>query len=213
VSDIGSFPTITKEHYLTLSKSDRFIYLAMRHPLNILFGYFTIFMYSFCFRSFVHSAKKHWDCGLALLLHFGFATLLLLKGGWQATFLTLIIPHFIACALGSYLFYVQHNFPGVVFRLHHHWQYDFAALKSTSYLTMNPIMTWFSGSIGLHHVHHLNSRIPFYRLREAMQGMPELQNPPTTTLKIKDIKSCLRLKVWDSTQSCMIDERELKTLL
>lgn len=210
VTDIGSYATITKEQYLTLSKSEKFVYLAMRHPLNILLGYLTIFMYSFCINSIVMSPKKHLDCGLALFLHLSFGVTLTWFGGWQALVLTLFIPHFIACGLGSYLFYVQHNFPGAEFRLLSSWDYAHAATFSTSFFRMNPIMNWFTGNIGYHHVHHLNSRIPFYRLKETLKTMPELDNVKTTSFSPKNIYGCLRLKLWDPETNQMIALRDLK---
>jgi len=209
VSDIGSFPTITKQQFLKLSKKEKFIYLALRHPLNIALGYLTIFAYSFTINSFIKSTRKHWDCGIAILFHGVFGAVLFLNGGWLSLLLTLLVPHFIACGLGSYLFYVQHNFPAASFKLMNDWRYDYAALNSTSYFVMNPVMKWFTGSIGLHHVHHLNARIPFYRLDEAMRSMPELNTTATTSFKLTDVASCLRLKLWDDAQQKMIGLKEL----
>ncbi len=68
---------------------------------------------------------------------------------------------------------------------------------TVNFATKNKIMNWFTGDIGYHHVHHLNHQIPFYRLREAMAGITEMQKPLTTSLSPKDIAACLRLKVWD----------------
>lgn len=210
VSDIGSFPTITYEQYLTLEKKDRFLYLALRHPINIMLGYISIFMFSFCINSIIKSPKKHLDCGIALIVHFGFGTILFLNGGIEALLLTLIIPHFVACLLGSYLFYVQHNFPEAVFKLQTDWNYEYAALSSTSYFKMNRIMRWFTGDIGFHHVHHLNSRIPFYRLEETMKAMPELKDVQETSFRPRDIYNSLRLKVWDTNTNRLIGLREMK---
>ncbi len=210
VSDIGSFSTITKQEFLELPKSKKNIYLAMRHPVNILFGYLTIFMYSFCLNSIINSTRKHLDCGVALLVHFLFGGVLVYFGGWIALFLTLIIPHFIAFGLGSYLFYVQHNFPGVEFKLLSKWDYAHAATYSTSYFKMNPVMKWFTGNIGYHHIHHLNSRIPFYRLEETLKSMPELNNVKIITFNPKNIYECLRLKLWDTDKNRMIGLSELK---
>jgi omega-6 fatty acid desaturase (delta-12 desaturase) len=106
--------------------------------------------------------------------------------------------------LGSYLFYAQHNFPGVVFRNNVDWSYTDAALESSSYMAMNPFLEWVTANIGYHHIHHLNSRIPFYRLPEAMAKIPELQTAKVTTLKPSDIIACLRLKLWDPTQNKMV---------
>lgn len=204
VSDVGSFPTITKQEFEALSKADKRKYLAARHPLNIVLGYLTIFMFSFCVNSIVISPKKHLDCGIALLLHMVFAGFLFWAGGTTAVVLTLILPHWLACMTGSYLFYAQHNFPDATFKLREAWDYEYAATQSSSFFKMNPVMNWFTGNIGYHHVHHLNSRIPFYRLKEAMDGIPELQTVGVTTFKIKDITAALRLKVWDPEKGKLV---------
>jgi omega-6 fatty acid desaturase (delta-12 desaturase) len=72
-------------------------------------------------------------------------------------------------------------------------------------------MKWFTGNIGYHHVHHLNSRVPFYRLEEAMKSMPELDNVPITSFSLKNVLGCLRLKVWDPDTNKMIGHRELRS--
>jgi omega-6 fatty acid desaturase (delta-12 desaturase) len=112
--------------------------------------------------------------------------------------------------LGAYLFYAQHNFPGVSFRTNKDWNYAKAALESSSYMKMNPVMQWVTANIGYHHVHHLNAKIPFYRLPEAMEKLPELQEVKTTTLQIRDIVACLKLKVWDPEENRMVTMKELQ---
>jgi acyl-lipid omega-6 desaturase (Delta-12 desaturase) len=69
-------------------------------------------------------------------------------------------------------------------------------------------MRWFTGNIGYHHVHHLNPKIPFYRLPEAMVAIPELQAPVTTSLRPRDIVACLRLKLWDPVTEQHISWRQ-----
>jgi len=124
--------------------------------------------------------------------------------GWQALLLTQLIPHFIACAVGSYMFYAQHNFPDVSFNDAAGWTYEKAAMESSSFMRTNRIMAWFTGNIGYHHIHHLNARIPFYRLPEVLKKIPELQTPKTTSLNPMEIIRCLRLKVWDVESQRMI---------
>jgi hypothetical protein len=106
------------------------------------------------------------------------------------------------------LFYAQHNFPGARFPNRAGWDYVAAALDSSSYLRMNPVMHWLTGNIGYHHVHHLNARIPFYRLPEAMAGIEELQSPGTTSLHPCDIYRCLRLKLWDPERERLVSFQE-----
>jgi omega-6 fatty acid desaturase (delta-12 desaturase) len=82
-------------------------------------------------------------------------------------------------------------------------------MESSSFMKTNPVMAWFTANIGYHHVHHLNSRIPFYRLPEALRGMPELQAVTTTSLHPVEIFRCLRLKVWDVEAQRMVSLRHL----
>jgi len=195
-SHIGSYPIMTRDQFKDSSRGERIKYLFMRHPLTILFGYFTVFLFGLVINPFYNSQRKHFDCLLALLLHLTIAAALVYWFGWVALLLTVLVPRFLACAMGSYLFYAQHNFPGVTFKDKSGWTYEGAALESSSYLATNPVMAWFTGNIGYHHIHHLNHRIPFYRLPEVYRAIPELQQAKTTSLHPFEIFRCLRLKVW-----------------
>ena len=208
-SNIGSFPIMTKEQFVNSSRSNRFYYLFMRHPLTILFGYLSVFLYGMTIYPFFSSPREHFDCLLALLAHIAAGVLLVCFFGWPALLLALIIPRFIACAMGSYLFYAQHNFPGVSFTDKAGWTYEKAALESSSYLKTSLLMGWFTANIGYHHIHHLNAKVPFYRLPELFRNVPELQKPTTTSLALPDIIRCLRLKVWCVETQSMVGVRGL----
>ncbi len=208
-SHIGSFPIMTRAQFERATASDRRIYLAMRHPLTILFGYLTMFLFGMCINPFLNDPKKHYDCLIALLVHVAIGATLLIFCGWQQLLLTQTIPHFITYAIGSYLFYAQHNFPGVSLNEKAGWTYEKAALESSSFMKTSPIMGWFTANIGYHHIHHLNAKIPFYRLPEVIRAIPELQNPRTTSLLPWDIARCLRLKVWDVNLQRMVGFREM----
>ena len=203
-SSIGSFPIVTKKKFQTLSSTEKRIYLFIRHPLSILFSYLFAFIFGTCIRSFIASPTRHWDSLIALVLHYGLIIGLFLTIGWQLTVLGFLLPIVIAHALGSYLFYAQHNFPGVTFEDKNGWTYIKAALQSSSYMKMNPVMKWFTANIGYHHIHHVNARIPFYRLPEAYQKLPELQNAKETSLSPIEIFRCFQLKVWDTEKRKMV---------
>jgi acyl-lipid omega-6 desaturase (Delta-12 desaturase) len=208
-ANIGSFPIMTREQYQKSSTGIRFVYLFMRHPLMMLFGYFFVFLFGMVILPFFQSPRKHYDCLLAFLLHLAFAVMLVVMFGWLALTLTLLLPMFIASALGAYLFYVQHNFPGVTFNDQAGWTFEKAALESSSHLKTGPLMSWFTANIGYHHIHHLNHRIPFYRLPEIYRAIPELQKAKTTSLHPRDIFRCLRLKVWCVETQRMVGVRGL----
>jgi len=210
ITGIGSYPTICKERYLKLTKSEQRMYLINRHPLTILLGYFTLFIYWLNLKSFVQSPGKHLDSLAALLFHFAAGTMIWLTFGMATFFISWFFPFLLAFGMGSYLFYCQHNFPGAQFRENQDWKYDHAALNSTSCMTMNPLMHWITGNIGYHHIHHLNSRIPFYRLKEVMYSMPELKNVSTTNWHPLEMIRCFRLKLWDADRQEMITLSQLK---
>ncbi|MBX2906919.1 MAG: fatty acid desaturase [Taibaiella sp.] len=209
-ASIGSYPIMTRQKFMEASKMERFGYLAVRHPINMFFAYFTTFMYGMCVQSFLSSPRRHWDSLAVLILHYTIAIFLFFKFGWLTWFLTFFLPFFLSHMLGAYLFYAQHNFPGVTFKRNADWTYTHAALESSSFMDLNPFMQWVTANIGFHHIHHLNSKIPFYRLPEAMAAIPELQTAKVTTLKPSDIVACLRLKVWDADQNRMIGFDEMK---
>ncbi len=208
-SHIGSYPIMTKEQFLKTPPGKRRVYLFIRHPLTISFGYVFMFLYGMCINPFLSHPRKHFDCLVALVVHLTISVALVWYSGWAALVLTQLVPHFIASAIGAYLFYAQHNFPGVSFSDNEGWTYEKAALESSSYLRTGRIMAWFTGNIGYHHVHHLNARIPFYRLPEVLRAIPELQEPKTTSLHPAEIVRCLRLKVWDVDEQRMVGVRGL----
>jgi omega-6 fatty acid desaturase (delta-12 desaturase) len=202
---IGSFPVMTKRQYAQSSWRKRFGYLAVRHPATIAFGYLTMFLYGMCLAPFLREPKEHFDCLVALIVHVAISIALVHYWGWAALILCQTVPHLITFGIGSYLFYAQHNFPGVTFEsTSSGWAYEKAALESSSFMKTSPIMGWFTANIGYHHIHHLNHRIPFYRLPEVLRSVPEVQTPKTTSLSPIDVIRCLRLKVWDADAQEMV---------
>lgn len=209
-SSIGSFPIVTIKKFKSFSRSERNIYLTIRHPLTIAAGYLSAFVWGMCILSLYRNPKKHWDSAISLVLHYAIGITILLTLGWTTFFLGFLIPALISSGLGSYLFYAQHNFPTATFADNEGWTYIGAALKSSSHMKMNPVMRWFTGNIGFHHIHHTNAKIPFYRLREVYKAIPEFHTTKTTSLLPWDIVKCLRMKVWDPKLNRMLTMREIK---
>ena len=90
------------------------------------------------------------------------------------------------------------------------WKYDAAALESSSYMVMNPVMQWFTGNIGFHHIHHLSPRIPNYLLEKCHKENPVLQTNSVLTLR-KSLKSIF-LSLWDEKKKKLVSFRYLKKL-
>ena len=204
-SHVGSYLMVTTEMWKQMKPVERLVYRIYRHPLTILLAYFTVFMYGMCAASFLRNPRKNWDSLVALVVNFAVSGLLVAYAGWEVFLLAYFVPLFVATMAGAYLFYAQHDFPEMHVQPRESWEDTRAALESSSYMKGGPIMHWFTGNIGYHHVHHLNPGIPFYRLPEAMAAIPELQAPlGTTSLHPRDIAACFRAKLWDPAQGCMV---------
>lgn len=208
---MGSFPTISTAMYQQLSSKEKFRYRLLRHPLMIVFGYIPIFLVSFCLWPFFENPKRYWDCGVAAALHISLASVLWTYGGAIGVACSLFVPSIVAFSLGGYIFYAQHNFTDVVLTNNESWNYFDAALQSSSYIRMNGLMRWFTANIGYHHIHHVNPRIPFYNLPQAMSSLTEFQNPRCTSLHPVEIWKCLQLKLWDENLGRMISMREFRS--
>ena len=203
-SNIGSYMMVSTSMWAKMTRRERVLYRAIRHPLTIAFGYVTIFMFGMCVMPFLRAPRKNASALLALVVNLAMTALVVGKLGVVAFVFGYFLPLAIAMAIGAYLFYAQHNFPDMVVQPRESWSFTRAALESSSYMEMGRVMRYFTGNIGYHHVHHLNPLIPFYRLPEAMAQVPELQHAHTTSLRPGDIVRCFSQKVWDPETGHMV---------
>ena len=123
-------------------------------------------------------------------------------GGRSITELVHLPIVLLAGAMGVWLFYVQHTFAGAYWARKENWDAGQAAVVGSSYFDLPRVLHWFTGNIGYHHIHHLASRIPNYRLREAFESSTLLQSAPRLTLWTS-LKS-IRLKLWDEQSQRMV---------
>jgi acyl-lipid omega-6 desaturase (Delta-12 desaturase) len=132
------------------------------------------------------------------------ATMMWLVG--VAPFLRVHIPILVvACSIGGWLFYVQHQFEDT-FWAHEGWTFHGAALYGSSHYDLPGVLRWFTANIGVHHVHHLCSRIPYYRLPEVLRDHPQLAAVGRITL-FQSLR-CVRLVLWDERRQRLISFRE-----
>ena len=114
----------------------------------------------------------------------------------------------VASWVGNWLFYVQHQFDRTGWERNGDWNFHVAALSGSSYFKLPPLLRWFSGNIGLHHVHHLCSRVPNYRLQACVDAAPELDGI-TKTITLRESIGCWRLALWDERERVLVGFREL----
>lgn len=200
---IGSYPVMTPTQLEQATPAARRKYQRRRHPLAIVGGYLTVGIGGLCLEAYRRAPRRHYAGPIALAIHVVGLGLLAWIAGPLTAVLVWVVPLVVDHGFSAYVFYAQHNFPQTRFFETSDWDYTEAALHGSSLLEMGPVMRWITANIGYHHVHHLNHKIPFYRLPRAMAALPELQAPHRTTLRPSDVLACLRLHTWDPEQGRM----------
>jgi omega-6 fatty acid desaturase (delta-12 desaturase) len=205
----GGYPVLTLDEWRRTTPSARFMYRATRHPLSIACGYLTVFILGTGVLPLCRAPRKHVSVLLVFLLHAALVGTVGAYGGSGLALRIVVLPIFVALGVGSYILYAHHNVPGIVYLREEERDHQRAALRGASHFRMGAVMGWLTGNLGLHHAHHLDSRIPFYRLPEAIAAVPELAQAPSTSWHPRDVALNLRLAVWDPDQDRMLTYAEL----
>jgi omega-6 fatty acid desaturase (delta-12 desaturase) len=199
----GDLPTLTVTEYQERSWRGRLAYRLFRNPL-VMFGLGPIFALVVAPRIVPRTARpriKHsvMATNLALVLLVGALCWAL---GWRAYMLVEVPTIMLAGAAGIWLFYVQHQFEDAYWENGENWSYADAALLGSSYLKLPRILQFFSGNIGLHHVHHLSAGIPNYNLQRAHDENPIFHGVPVISLA--DGLRAVKLKLYDERRGRMV---------
>jgi len=199
----GDVWTLTTEEYRSKTRGQKFFYRLYRHPV-MLFVLGPVILFTIWFRFNVKgiSQKERWNLylvnGIILIWCVGLSFLM----GWKA-FLMIQLPIiFIATSVGSWLFYVQHQFEDVIWSHTDNWDYQEMALHGSSFLKTPRIIQWFSGNIGFHHVHHLGPKIPNYNLERCHRENPMFSSVKPVTI-IKGLQT-MRFRLWDENMGRLI---------
>jgi len=206
---VGDILTLTTEEYRVRSWKGRLAYRVVRNPL-VMFGLGPVIAMIVGPRITTRAQRPRLrhsvlltDCSL-LVTAGGLCWLV----GWERLLLVWAPPALLAGSVGIWLFYVQHQFEDAYWQHGDDWSYTDAALSGSSYLRLPRILQFFTGNIGLHHVHHLNARIPNYNLQRAHDENVILQDVPT--LSLGDGLRSVRLKLWDETRGTLVTFREAR---
>jgi len=135
---------------------------------------------------------------------------LLIAFGIEPVLAAILPVLLIASWIGGWLFFVQHQYEGTLWDSAVDWDFHVAAISGSSYYALPRLLRWFTGSIGLHHIHHLCSKIPNYRLQQCLEENPVLEQIGRVTLV--ESLSCLRLALWDEEQRKLVGFRDLRGL-
>ena len=201
----GAVETMTVEEYRAASPLKRLGYRLYRHPL-VLFAFGPAFVFFLQQRLPVGLMKQGWRPWLSAMgTNIGLAlgiTALVWIGGWKPLVFVHLPSLAIAASIGVWLFYVQHQFEQTYWARRGKWELTEAALHGSSHYDLPPILRWMTGNIGVHHVHHVSSRIPFYRLQTVLQDHPELRE--VSRLSLAESIRCVGLTLWDEASQKLI---------
>ncbi len=208
---IGDIDTLTVREFRARSFWGRLRYRLYRHPL-VMFGIGPAYMFVLRHRfplALASGRWRSWISAMATNLAAGavIAALIWLVG--VGPFLVIQLPiTLLAGSIGVWLFYVQHQFEETHWARAGQWSQREAALQGSSYYELPAILRWFTANIGVHHVHHLSSGIPFYRLPRVLRDNPDLRGMSRITLR--QSFACVRLTLWDEAQNRLISFREAR---
>lgn len=204
---IGGIDTITVQEYQALSKWKKLMYRVYRNPLVLLIFGTPIYVIVAQRIPFNQQTKFHenyhtlpvrsiWKSiiltNLAIVAFYGG---LAFFTGFTKILIVYLSILTVAAWIGGWLFYIQHQFEDTYWERSENWSLQEAALMGSSYYELPKVMQWFSGNIGLHHIHHLCSKIPNYKLQDCMDAQPALKD--INRMTFRESLQCVRLKLWD----------------
>ena len=198
----GDVWTMTSEEFCKASKPKRIWYRFFRNPL-VLLCMGPVFLFVVSYR-YPHKGGRRRQKISVVITNAAIAFIIAgasLTIGFKAYALIQFPILFFAGVIGVWLFYIQHQFEGVYWSRHDQWDPVKASIYGSSYYKLPKVIQWFTGNIGLHHIHHLRARIPNYNLQKACDDTELIFDIEPLTLR-KSI-TCLKLKLWDEEKQKM----------
>jgi omega-6 fatty acid desaturase (delta-12 desaturase) len=208
---IGEVDTLTVQEYLARCRWGRLRYRVYRHP-GVMFGLAPAYLFLVQHRLPVGLMRSGWQPWLStgstnLAIAAVIVTMIWLVG--IGPFLLVHLPiMLLAASAGVWLFYVQHQFENTVWAHNDGWNLQEAALHGSSHYALPSLLRWFTANVGIHHIHHLCSRIPYYRLPFVLRDYPDLDGIGRLTL-LQSLR-CVRLALWDEGQQRLVSFREVR---
>ena len=208
---MGDIDTLTVREYRAMPLWRRLAYRCYRHPI-VLFGIGPGFQFIVQHRlpfGHMRSGAIYWISAMgtnaAILTVAGMLIYFIGFTAFLAVHLPIIL---LASSMGVWLFYVQHQFEETIWAEERSWKQHDAALYGSSHYVLPSVLRWFTANIGIHHVHHLYSRIPYYRLPQVLRDHPELANVRRLTLL--QSFGCARFRLWDEVRQKLVSFKEAR---
>ena len=208
---IGDIDTLTVREYLARSRWGQLGYRVYRHPL-VMFGLGPAFLFILEHRLPVGLMRNGWMPWLSTMATNAAIATVAAAIIWFVGIGAFLLVHLpvmlLAASAGVWLFYVQHQFENTVWAHDRAWNLQAVALHGSSHYALPGILRWFTANIGVHHIHHLCSRIPYYRLPLVLRDHPDLDGIGRLTL-LQSFR-CVRLVLWDEGRQRLVSFREMR---
>ncbi|MCU0800585.1 MAG: fatty acid desaturase [Rhodobacteraceae bacterium] len=211
---IGDVLTLTVAEYQARSKWGRLTYRLYRHPL-VMFGLGPAWLFVFNNRlpvGLMAAGWRYWVSSMVTnVVLVAWLAALYLIGGWAAILAVWLPTVLTGATIGVWLFYVQHQFEETHWETEPHWDVHHAALHGSSHYVLPRPLQWMTANLGMHHVHHLYSRLPFYRLPEVLRDFPALAAAQRMT--IRESLENMRLHLWDENGRRLLTWRQARAVI
>ena len=208
---IGDITTLTVREYLALSRWRRLGYQLYRNPI-VMFVIGPAYLFIIQHRLPIGMMRSGWQPWISAMATNGAIALLIVVMMWLVGVGPFLLVHLpitmLAASIGVWLFFVQHQFEETYWEGAPAWTHHEAALHGSSHYDLPAVLRWFTANIGVHHVHHLSSRIPYYRLPRVLRDHPELKSVGRLTLM--ESFACVRLVLWDESNRRLVSFRDLR---
>jgi omega-6 fatty acid desaturase (delta-12 desaturase) len=208
---MGDVLTLTVAEYQALPAFGRLRYRLYRHPL-VLFGLGPSYLFFLQNRlpvGLYRAGARYWISAMGTNLAIAAALGAIAYFGGLAVLLAVFLPMtVVAASIGVWMFYVQHQFEETSWDDEPAWQLHDAALHGSSHYVLPGVLRWLTANIGVHHVHHLQSRVPFYRLPEILRDHPELAEAQRLT--VRESFACVGMQLWDERSRRLVSFAEAR---
>jgi acyl-lipid omega-6 desaturase (Delta-12 desaturase) len=211
---IGDVVTLTVDEYRARGRWGRFGYRLYRNPA-VMFGLGPAWLFVLNNRlpvGLMKAGPRYWISAMATNLGLVAAlTGLWFLGGFAAIFAIWLPSVLVGATIGVWLFYVQHQFEAAHWDHEEDWSLHDAALHGSSHYVLPQPLQWLTANLGLHHIHHLQSRLPFYRLPEVLRDFPPLAQAQRMTIRESLVNA--RLHLWDPESRRLLSWRDARHLV
>ena len=210
---VGDIDTLTIREYRALSKTRKILYRLYRSPpvLFIIGPAFQFLLRNRLPQMFNSDKRDYWISAMGTNLSIVIVAAIFAYFMGLGAFLAVHLPiTLVAASIGVWMFYVQHQFEDTFWEGEEKWQMYEAALKGSSHYDLPAPFRWLTANIGIHHIHHLASRIPYYRLQDVLRDFPELVD--IRRLTFMQSLSCLNLRLWDEDNKRLVSFAQARTI-